>query len=202
MKNNIRLISGAALVLFSALVVSAVWAGPEDSSIKGKIDEASMAFQNQKYEKVVSLLQPLEDQNMNDDSEVRVQYLLGLAMFRKTDLELKEKRKDGLQAKDKLVENQVISLRGAFEHFKAAHRIDPESKYAPECLYMTGKILDWGYMQRFNESLANYTATFEAYPETDFGQRAHKDYDLLRSKMSPHHSDPNMKLGAPRGQSH
>jgi len=194
-------LSVAAVVCITLSPIS-LWAGPDSSNIDGQVDKASQALQNQEYDKVVALLEPLENQSVGESSSVRIQYLLGSAKFRGTDQELKDNREKGLQRKDQLNENQVVSLREASQHFKAAREIDPKGPYAPECLYMTGKILDWGYMQRFNESLANYSATYESYPGTEFGVKAQESYKNLRSKMSPHHSDPNMKLGTPTGKSH
>jgi len=178
-----------------------VYAGPESANVDSQIGEAVQALESRNYNKVIELLQPFDSQEIKGSSMVQVQYLLGSAKFRRTDLALKDNRGKGLQRKDELKENQIDSLKDAFGHFKAVQDIDPTSKLAPECLYMTGKILDWGYMQRFKESLDNYTATYEKYPETEFGMKARERYDRLKSIMAPHGQSPHGNSDAPRGQS-
>jgi hypothetical protein len=200
MKRIIKTVLCVTVAACFSLSPFAVWAGPGSANIDSQIGEAVQALESRDYNKIIKLLQPFDGQEMEGSSMVQVQYLLGSAKFRRTDLALKANREKGLQKKDQLKENQIDSLREAFGHFKAAQDIDPTNKFAPECLYMTGKILDWGYMQRFKESMDNYTATYERYPGTEFGMKARESYQRLKSAMAPHQKSPHLNSGTPRGK--
>lgn len=181
-----KTVFAAALAAGLALNPLSAWAGPVKSGAEEVVSEAEGALAKKDYARVLDLLGALDGREMENSAKVQVQYLLGSARFGGTNLTLQENREKGLQKRDRLEEHQVTSLKQAFDHFKAAHDMDPEGKYAAECLYMTGRILDWGYLQRFREALDNYKKTYESYPGTEFGEKAGENYKRLLSLLSPH----------------
>ena len=55
---------------------------------------------------------------------------------------------------------------------------------APESLFMTGKILDYGCLNHFKEAIVQYEACYQKYPDTEFGKMARERYDRLLPFMS------------------
>ncbi len=158
-----------SVVVFILMVIIAfvpVSSNAKSSSkdVDTRVAGAEEAGAKAEYQTVLDLLEPLESENLDSaDKKAKVNYLLGMARFSLTDSAMQAARNDKSQANDKLQQSQVDQFKAALENFEQVLQATPEGEIAPESMYMKGKILDWGYLQRFSEAMETYKAASEKY---------------------------------------
>ena len=137
-------------------------------------------------------LTPYASEKLDADTAGTIHYLLGTSKFNITFQDIQQCRDGGTQKKDALQDHQIGPLKEALQHFRMVYEIAPQHSMAAESLYMAGRALDWGCLQRFQEALDSYSLAFENFPEQEFGKKARQRYDILNAKMSPHGKKPSI----------
>jgi tetratricopeptide (TPR) repeat protein len=142
--------------------------------------EAQEHLNREAYDQSRAILEPYLEQELDSKIGSRVHFLLGLATFYPVRDELETGRKGVGRMMGLLSGQQIRNLNDAAGHFHAAIEADPSSAEAAESLYLLGLLHDFGYLQRFDESMMYYQRCFDEYPGTEAARRAEERYRILK----------------------
>lgn len=172
-------------VLFSAVILSVYLSACTQSYFTRSdpstdIMKAQEFLERGSYELSRAILEPYLKQDLNPATGLRVHFTLGLATFYPVKDELEKGRKGVGRMMGLLSGQQIRNLNDAAGHFHAAIEADPSSAEAAESLYLLGLLHDFGYLQRFDESMMYYQRCFDEYPGTEAARRAEERYRILK----------------------
>jgi len=160
--------------LIMALVLTVAPAGQLSASPPDDIAAAREAIEKQEYDAAISRLSALSGEVTETAA---FHYLLGLAVFRKTEAAVGDQRNARELGVDKLTEGQAAAYREALDHFRKVVAIDPRGPDTPEAHYLAALLLDYGYLQRFGQFYPEYRKVVDSYPDTEAARKAREKLD-------------------------
>jgi hypothetical protein len=147
------------------------------------MENASKAIDEGELDAPIASLEGIQKEGLSNDSLSRLHFLLGKAKYIKMITEIRECRSDGTQKTSELQDHQVEPLVVALDHLNTYYELSPDSDWAPEALYATGLIQDYGCLQRFESAVESYRVLAEKYPDTDLGKAAAQRYKSIKARM-------------------
>lgn len=177
-------------ILFSALsmilvvTINTVVAAPERGSLDADIAMAEEALEKEKYDDAIGLMEKHIESNLEDTKGARVRYLLALAIFHKTRLDINECRERG-EIGGRLKAEQADAMKRAERYFLESQEMYPEGDRADDCLYFAGVIQDFGCLNHFADAKNTFMKLADLYPESEYAEDAR-----LRSKRLGGHDKP------------
>jgi tetratricopeptide (TPR) repeat protein len=110
-------------------------------------------------------------------------YLLGIACFEKSSKELSQ-----LSMHERMFQSSNIeayyTLDEALARFQDAIWYDTDGSFTTGSFYMSGRILDVGFLQRMDEAMEFYRRAFTLQPESSLGQKALQRYRILAERTA------------------
>jgi len=152
-------------------------------SPENTMEAAAKAIDAGDLDPTIATLEAVSREGLSDDSLSRLHFLLGKAKYIKVTTDIRECRSEGTQQKSELQDRQVEPLITALDHLNTSYELSPDSDWAPEALYATGLIQDYGCLQRFEGAMESYRILAEKYPDMDLGKAAAQKYAYLKSRM-------------------
>ena len=138
----------------------------------------SKIYEYQKYDLVIENLTPLLDQ-FDADSDLAWAYLiLGDSYFKRAEKDLAgqstRKRMFGM-----MNEKPIHDLDMALECFDNAIFFDDGGEITEQALYSAGRVLDAGYLQRFEKAMEYYNRVLALSLTSEYGIKALERYRIL-----------------------
>lgn len=132
------------------------------------------------YETTIKILEPLSDYNKKSYVAEKC-YLLGMAYFEKSSSELSQLSMNQrmFQASDN---EAYYILDKALARFQDAIWYDVDGSFSVGSFYMSGRILDVGFLQRMDEAMEFYRRAFTEKPKSSFGRKALQRYRILAER--------------------
>ena len=167
------------LAVITAAVSSC--AGTDVRSVaQGRIAGARSLIDSAHYDEAVSILQVVINEGPDGEDIARAKYLMGLSIFRRTELELTVTRAGMAKIMGMLNEDHVQDLLDAQDLFLEAAAESPGADFSPDAFYQAGRAFDHGFLQQFEEAMKLYKRTFERFPDSDVSVLAKKRYKLIK----------------------
>jgi tetratricopeptide (TPR) repeat protein len=151
---------------------------------------AEEALEKEKYDDAIGLMEKHIESNLEDTQGARVRYLLALALYHKTRLDIRECRERG-EIGGRLKAEQADAMKRAERYFLESQDVDPNSDKADDCLYFAGVIQDYGCLNNFKDAKNTYKKMLDLYPESEHADDAR--YRLGR--LDGHGKPGDMKKG-------
>jgi hypothetical protein len=163
----------------SVVYAEAVGSGSPEKTMEA----AAKAIDEGELDPQIAALEGVQKEGLSNESLSRLHFLLGKAKYIKVSTDIRECRSKGTQKRSELQEYQVEPLIAALDHLNTSYELSPESDWAPEVLYATGLIQDFGCLQRFESAVESYRLLAEKFPDTNLGKAAAQRFENLNSRL-------------------
>lgn len=181
MKYRFRTCLPLALII---TVAFSLGGGALAAGVAERLDKADAAINDNTLDEALKILSEVETEGLEDQMASRYEFLYGKAEYIQIVSDIRSCRADGSQTNNELQDHQTTRLKSALAHFQASYKLDADAPHAPEALYATGLILDYGCLSHFDEAMAAYKLTSDSFPDTDIGKAALKKYNIIKSMYS------------------
>lgn len=148
-----------------------VVAGP--AGLSSDIVEARKALSEERYDDTIVLLEKRVDQNIEKEQSAEVRYLLAMAIFHKTRLDINECR-ERQEIGAKLKPEQAEAMKRAEKYFLESTDLNPTGPKAAEGLYFAGVIEGFGCLNHFDDADRTLKRLVEEYPDSEHVEDARK----------------------------
>ena len=174
----------ALLLVFLLASGISAYAEVVGSSSPEKIMEAAAeGIDEGELDLSIEKLNGIQKEGLSVDGLSRLHFLMGKVKYIKVVTDIRAYRSEGTQKRSELQDHQVEPLKIALDHFETSYDLSPESDWAPEALYATGLIQDFGGLQRFEDAAKTYRVIAEKFPDTNLGKVAAQKYEDLNSRL-------------------
>lgn len=173
-------------VLSAVMIVTftSVMAAPGQGRLSSDISMAEQALADDQYDDAISLMENHIESSLGKTQGARVRYLLALALFHKTHLDINECRERG-EIGSRLKTEQGESMKRAKRYFLESQEMDPESERAADCLYFAGVIQDYGCLNHFEDAMNTFRKLLDLYPGSEYAEDARFRVDKLVRHSKP-----------------
>jgi len=108
-------------------------------------------------------------------------FLLGRANYEVAMDQINNLRKEGHVGMGLLPQETVDHLSRARDALLKSVDMDPEAEFVAEALYLAASVMDHGHLQRYSRAMELYKWVMLAYPDSEFGEKSGKRYEILKS---------------------
>jgi len=143
------------------------------AELSSDIVEARKALSEDRYDDTIVLMEKRVDQNIEKEQSAEVRYLLAMALFHQTRIDINECR-ERQEIGSQLKPEQAEAMKRAEKYFLESTDLNPKGPKAAEGLYFAGVIEGYGCLNHFDEAERTLQRLVEEYPDSKHVEDARK----------------------------
>lgn len=166
------------LSVFLLVSVASLTGASDQGGLSSDVSLAEKAIEEERYGDAVGLMEKHVEARQEKAQGAQVRYLLALALFHRTRLDINECRERG-EIGSRLKTEQADEMKRAERYFLESQEMDPDGPRADACLYFAGVIQDYGCLNHFEDAKDTFNKLVDLYPESEYAEEARFRADRL-----------------------